>query len=117
MPSSVGTPNVSELFPTTSGTSKYLNYRLPTPNISSGGQSTLSPPLAGTDFSSQAVILIMIGRVQISAISLSLQGELAAEDFRLISGPVSSSARRLAARATGGGIRSKELQVVFEDEN
>lgn len=37
-------------------------------------------------------------------------------DLKIISGHASPAARRLVARATGGGIRSGELHIAFEDE-
>jgi hypothetical protein len=115
MPASVGTSGVSGFFPPTPGTQRRLTYHLPTPEISSGGQSTLSSPLIDISFPS-AAILIVVGHVQASYISLT-GGEPSAEDFNVVSGPVTPVDLAMAAWATGTGIHGRELRPEFEDED
>jgi hypothetical protein len=114
MPDSATAPYVPEPMLSTSGTSRCLNYQLPTPHISDGGQSTLSSPLSHVGFS-QSGIVIRVGQVQISDIFLTVQGELEPHRLELISGPVTRADRAMAAWATGTGIHGKELRVEFED--
>jgi hypothetical protein len=52
-----------------------------------------------------------------SAAPPSLPGQAQDEDFKLMSGPVSDAARRLTVRATSGGVRSKELQIMAAGVN
>jgi hypothetical protein len=115
MPTSVSTPDVSEFFSTTSGTPRYLNYQLPTPNISYGGQSALSRPLADIVFPQPGIIVILIGQAQVSNVSLTVQDQLDPQHLQLMSGPVTRTDLAMAAWATGAGIHGKELRVEFED--
>lgn len=112
VPTAIGVSEVGGFFPATAGTAGRLTYDFVDPPL-------IGPRLKRTEGMNPSELrkaLVPILVLQVASASVTLPREVV-QGVRALFGSVSPTGLALAAWATGGGIRSRELRPVFEDED